>query len=78
MFFFVVNYESVMDYSTGLCGLTRKHYTRLERLARDKHSSLLRKSVNYISKKFYSTGQKAEYSIFGKKLGYKMMRAAEN
>jgi len=28
-------------------GLTSKHYTRLERLAKDKHSSLLRKSVNY-------------------------------
>ncbi len=26
------------------------------RLARDKHSSLLRKSVNYGRKKFYSTG----------------------
>jgi hypothetical protein len=29
---------------------------RLERLARDKHSSLLRKYVNYGRKKFYSTG----------------------
>ncbi len=38
-------------------GLTQKHYTRLERLARDKHSSLLRKSVTYGRKKFYSTGQ---------------------
>ncbi len=28
-------------------GLTHKHQTRLERLAGDKHSSLLRKSVNY-------------------------------
>ncbi len=28
-------------------GLTHKHQTRLERLAKDKHSSLLRKSVNY-------------------------------
>ncbi len=37
-------------------GLTHKYKTRLERLARDKHSSLLRKSVNYGSKKFYSTG----------------------
>ncbi len=35
---------------------THKHYTRLQRLARDKHSSLLRKSVNYDRKKFYSTG----------------------
>ena len=38
----------------GSC-LTCKHYTRLERLARDKHSSLLRKSVNYGHKKFYNT-----------------------
>jgi hypothetical protein len=28
----------------------------LERLARVKHSSLLRKSVNYCRNKFYSTG----------------------
>jgi hypothetical protein len=33
-------------------GLTRKHYTRVKRLARDKHSALLRKSVNYGQKKF--------------------------
>jgi len=37
-------------------GHTCKHWTWLERLARDKHSSLLRKYVNYGSKKFYSTG----------------------
>ncbi len=37
-------------------GLTCKHVTRLERLARDKHSRLLRKYVNYVRKKFYSTG----------------------
>jgi hypothetical protein len=28
----------------------------VERLAKGKHSSLLRKSVNYVRKKFYSTG----------------------
>ncbi len=33
-------------------GLIRRHWTRLERLARNKHSSLLRKSVNYASKRF--------------------------
>jgi hypothetical protein len=33
---------------------TRKHYTNLERLARDKHSSLL--LVNHREKKFYKTG----------------------
>jgi hypothetical protein len=33
--------------------LTHKHLTRLEKLARDKHSSLLLKFVNYRRKKFY-------------------------
>ncbi len=37
-------------------GLTGKHQTRLERLAKDKHSSLLRKSVNCSRNKFYDTG----------------------
>ncbi len=36
--------------------LNRKHYTRLERLAKDKHSSLIQKSVSYGRKIFYSTG----------------------
>ncbi len=39
--------------------LTHKYYTRLERLARDKHSSLLRKSVNYDRNKFYDTGSRS-------------------
>ncbi len=34
--------------------LTHKHQSRLERLARDKHSSLLRTFVNYGRKKFYN------------------------
>ena len=33
-------------------GLTCKHYTRLEKLAMDKHPSLLQKSVNYGQKSF--------------------------
>ncbi len=33
-------------------GLTHKKCTRLERLAREKHSSLLQKSVNYGCKSF--------------------------
>jgi hypothetical protein len=37
-------------------GLTHKHYTRLERLAKDKHSSIVQKPVKYGCKKFYSTG----------------------
>ncbi len=33
-------------------GLTHKHETKLEKLARDRHSSLLRESVNY-GRKFF-------------------------
>jgi hypothetical protein len=33
----------------------------LERLARDKHSSLILKSVNYGRKKFYSTGSRVSF-----------------
>ncbi len=36
--------------------LTHKYQTRLERLNRDKHSSLLQKSVSYGQKKFYNIG----------------------
>ncbi len=35
-------------------GLTRKHWTWLERPARNKHTSLLRKIVNYGRKTFYN------------------------
>jgi hypothetical protein len=48
-------------------GLTRKHETKLVRLARDKCSSLLRKFVNYGRKKFYrigSWGQRYESFFF--------------
>ncbi len=34
--------------------VTHKHQTKLERLATDKRSSLLQKSVNYSRKKFYN------------------------
>jgi hypothetical protein len=34
--------------------VTCKHYTRLERLPSDKHSSLLRTFVNYERERFYS------------------------
>jgi hypothetical protein len=37
-------------------GLTCNHYTRLEELARDKHSFLLQKFVNCGQKKSYSIG----------------------
>ncbi len=39
--------------------LTYTYQTRLERLARDKHSSLLQRSVNYGRKKLYTTGPRA-------------------
>jgi hypothetical protein len=35
-------------------GLTRKHLTRLGKIARDKRSSLLSKFINYGLKKFYN------------------------
>ncbi len=41
--------------------------TRLERLARDKHFSLLQKSVIYGHKKFYSTGP---WSLDNKLMGF--------
>ncbi len=44
---------STLGYAPGL---THKHYTRLERLNRNKHSSLLRTFVNYGRKKFYNIG----------------------
>jgi hypothetical protein len=44
-------------------GLTRKHWTRLERLARDKRSSLLRKFVTYGRKNFYNIGPRVEINI---------------
>jgi len=52
-----LSYSGAPERSLTLVGsgLTRKHWTRLERLARDKNSSLW-KSVNYDRKKFYSTG----------------------
>jgi hypothetical protein len=37
-------------------GLSCKHYTKLERLASYKHSSLLRKFVNYAGEKFCRIG----------------------
>ncbi len=37
-------------------GLTHKHQTRLEKLGKDKRSSLLRKFVTYGRKKFYRIG----------------------
>jgi hypothetical protein len=36
---------------------TRKYWTRLERLARDKHSSLLQILINYGYKRFMTLGQ---------------------
>ncbi len=35
-------------------GFTYKHLTRLEKVARDKHSSLSRTFVNYTDKKIYN------------------------
>jgi hypothetical protein len=67
--FIFVNYESVMFYSTRanviklfnplfihFCTKIEVCWTRLEKLARDKHSSLVQKFVNYEQKKFYDIG----------------------
>ncbi len=40
----------------GLPGLTQKNYTKVERPAKDKHSSLLRTFVNYVHTTFYNIG----------------------
>ncbi len=37
------------------------HGTRLEKLARDKHSSFFRKSVNYGHNKFYSADNRSSF-----------------
>ncbi len=37
-------------------GLTNKHQTRLEKLARNNHVSLLQKFINYSRKNFYNIG----------------------
>ncbi len=39
---------------TQALALKLKHWTRLEKIAKDKPSSLLRKFVNYGRKKFYN------------------------
>jgi hypothetical protein len=42
--------------------------TRLKRLAREKHYSLLAKSVNYCNEKFYSTSPSRDNVLVGIKL----------
>ncbi len=50
---------------TGVCsGLTCKHKTRLQRLARDKHSSLSQTFINNICKKLYNIVSCEEFSYF--------------
>ncbi len=44
--------------------LSHKHLTRLEKLARDKHSSLIRKFVNYGWKKFHNDPGAKYYKSF--------------
>ena len=58
----------------GQFGLIHRHYTSMEMLAIDKHSSLLRKSLNYDRKKFYSTGPGARTS----KLFYSYLMTIRN
>jgi hypothetical protein len=49
-------YLSEAPFSGQAPGLVHKHLTRLERLAKDKHLSLLGIVVNYRRKKFYNIG----------------------
>ena len=49
-------YLSEAPFRCSTPGLTCNHYTRLEKLARDKHSSLLQKSVIYRQKSFITLG----------------------
>ena len=49
-----LRHESVAPSRVGSC--TDKYKTRLERLVRNKHSSLLGTLVNYDHKKFYNIG----------------------
>jgi hypothetical protein len=48
-----VGKELTLEWSTCL---THKQYTILERLARDKYSSLFKKFVTNVHKKFYNIG----------------------
>ncbi len=45
-----------------------KHYTGLERLVSDKHSYLIRKSLNYSHNKFYDKGPRRT-SVWSNKYG---------
>jgi hypothetical protein len=47
-----------VEHLKGGLRLTRKHYIRLEMLAREKRSSLLRKVITYGRTKFYIIGLK--------------------
>ncbi len=49
-------------------GLTQKYESRLERLARDKHSCLLRKVVTYGCKMFYNIETWKQVNVMGKKI----------
>ncbi len=49
---------------------TCKHYTGLERLAREKHSSLLRKSVNYVSKTFHRISPRRDKNVRAKSYNF--------
>ena len=62
-------YLIVEQLKCALTGFSCKHWTRMERPARDKRSRLLRKFVNYGLKKFYNIGSgpnvvKLLFSVF--------------
>jgi hypothetical protein len=47
-------YPCDAPFRCSTLGLTHKHRTRLERRAKDKHSSLLQQFINYSCKEFYN------------------------
>jgi hypothetical protein len=53
-------YPRVKQLKCTTPGHSYKHWTSLERPARDKHSSLSQNFVNYGRKKFYSIGPRLE------------------
>jgi hypothetical protein len=59
---FILKYFSEIDSWVGL-SLTRKDLTELERIANEKHSSLLDQFVNYKCKEFYNIGQRYEMDL---------------
>ncbi len=55
-----VSYQIYSSEHLSGARLAHQQYTRLERPARSKHSSILQKIVTYDCKKFYNNGPKSQ------------------